>query len=56
MATDHQGREIFVLDQLGNGGEETLHGPYLGPFVQRDQHLLPKRFPDLSPPEVFALE
>ncbi len=25
MTTDHQGREILLFDQLGNGGEKTFH-------------------------------
>jgi len=37
MSTDHEGREVLLFDQLGNGGEETLHGWNLARSARESQ-------------------
>ena len=43
MATDHQRREVFLRDELGNGGEETLHGSTLGRSVAQGERPMTQR-------------
>lgn len=40
MSTYHQRREVLILDQPGNGGEETLHGWNLARSVRECQRSL----------------
>jgi hypothetical protein len=44
MSTDHQGREVLLFDQLGNGGEETLHGWNLARSARESQRSMGSEF------------